>query len=131
MDQPRGDDHGDAGTAVPLRRSFQHAGNQADTANLDGGKGVDLIVGETTELQIAAAPYVIRTTPTGKGDISGFNDWPFLRIKQRLLSSPEDEDDYVVSAWVQTQAATGISTLTNNVFTVLPTLASARASARS
>src|SRR5579859_1980495 len=29
----------------------QHAGNGAETINIDGGKGVNLIVGETTEFQ--------------------------------------------------------------------------------
>jgi hypothetical protein len=101
--------------------AFQHSNNGTDTIDLDGGKGVDLIVGDTTEIQIAAAPYYIRTTP-GKSDISGFNDWPFFRIKERLFSSPEDAGDYVISAWLQTQAATGIYTLTNHAFTLLPTL---------
>jgi hypothetical protein len=107
---------------VRFDTAFQHAGNRADTTNIDGGKGVDLIVGETTEIQIAAAPYVIRTTPSGKGELSGFNDWPFFRIKERVFSSPEDAGDYVVSAWVQTEAATGIAALTTHAFTVLPTL---------
>jgi len=43
--------------------AFQHAGNGADTIDLDGGQGVDLIVGDATEVQIAAAPYYVRTTP--------------------------------------------------------------------
>ncbi|MFZ0695047.1 MAG: hypothetical protein WAN51_13050 [Alphaproteobacteria bacterium] len=102
--------------------AFQRTGNGADMTDIDGGKGLDLIVGESTEIQIAAAPYVIRTAPSGKGQLSGFNDWPFFRIKERLFSSPQDAGDYVVSAWVQTQAATGISALTNHAFTVLPTL---------
>lgn len=101
---------------------FQHAGNGADTVDLDGGKGVDVIVSETTEIQVAAAPYLIRTTPGGKGAVSGFNDWPFLRVKERLLASPEDEGDYVLSAWLQTQADTGAAALTTDAFTLAPTL---------
>lgn len=102
--------------------AFQHAGNGAATTDIDGGKGVDLIVAEATEIQLAAVPYFIRTTPSGKGELSGFNDWPFFRIKERLFSSPETDGNYIVSAWVQTQAATGIAPLSNHVFTVLPTL---------
>lgn len=102
--------------------AFQHAGNGADTTNIDNGKGVDLIVGESTEIQISTAPYVIRSTPSGKNELSGFNDWPFLRIKERLLSSPDDAGDYVVSTWVQMQAPTGIPALSNDALTVLPTL---------
>jgi hypothetical protein len=102
--------------------AFQHAGNGADTTDIDGGKGIDLIVADATEIQIAAAPYYVRSTRTGNGELSGFNDWPFLRIKERLVSSPEDAEDYVISAWVQTQAPTGITKLTNESFTILPTL---------
>src|SRR6476661_4440542 len=38
----------------------QHAGNGARTTVLDGGRGLDLIVGETEEIQIGAPPYEIR-----------------------------------------------------------------------
>ncbi len=40
--------------------SRQHAGNGADSTVLDGGKGLDLIVNQTTEIQIGAAPYSLR-----------------------------------------------------------------------
>lgn len=102
--------------------SIQHAGNGANTTVLDGGKGIDLIVADTTEIQIALAPYDIRTTPKNKNNFSGFGDWPFFRIKERLFSSPADQDDYIVSAWVQTQTSSGIAALSNNAFTVLPTI---------
>jgi hypothetical protein len=100
----------------------ERAPSGATTTIIDGGKGVDLIVAPTTELQVAADPYQIRTTPNGKGQFSGFADWPFLRIKERLASSPEDADDYVVSAWLQVQAPAGIPQLTNHVYTLLPTV---------
>jgi hypothetical protein len=102
--------------------SLQHAGTGANTTVLDGGKGIDLIVADTTEIQIALAPYDIRTTPKNKSNFSGFGDWPFFRIKERLFSSPADQDDYVVSAWVQTQASTGIAALSSDAFSILPTV---------
>lgn len=102
--------------------SFQHSGNGTDTTVLDGGKGLDLIVSDTEEVQIAAAPYYIRTSQSGKGQLTGFGDWPFVRFKQRLASSPESEGDYVLSAWLQVQAPVGIGRLTNHAYTLLPTL---------
>jgi hypothetical protein len=107
-----------------LRFDFesQRAGNGAETQVIDNGKGLDLIVGPDSEVQLAAPAYEIRSTANGKNQFSGFNDWAFLRFKQRLASSPEDAGDYIVSAWVQLQAASGIAQLTNHVFTVLPTL---------
>ena len=44
--------------------SKQHAGNGANTTVVDGGKGVDLIVSNSNEVQIAVPPYDIRNTPT-------------------------------------------------------------------
>lgn len=103
--------------------SDQHAGNSADTVVLDGGKGLDLIVSNSEEVQVALAPYDIRSAHSPKNAHAGFGDWAFLRLKQRLLSSPADQDDYVVTTWLQIQAPTGIAAYTNGSWTFLPTLA--------
>jgi hypothetical protein len=100
----------------------QHSGNGTDTTVLDGGKGLDLIVSDTEEVQVASAPYSIRTSASGRNQLTGFNDGPFLRFKQRLASAPEDGGDYVLSAWLQLQAPTGIGRLTSRAYTLLPTL---------
>jgi hypothetical protein len=67
--------------------SGQNAGNGTNTTMVDGGKGLDLIVSDSNEIQIAAPPYDVRTTPTGHGAFNGFGDWAFLRGEQRLASS--------------------------------------------
>jgi hypothetical protein len=103
--------------------AYQHAGNATETTVIDGGRGLDLIVSETNEVQIAAIPYDIRTAPGGKGALAGVADWPFLRVKQRLASSPASDGNYVLTAWLQVQAPTGIAALSNNAWTFLPTLA--------
>ena len=64
----------------------QHVGNGNQTTILDGGKGVDLIVSDRTEIQITMPPYDIRNTPTGQGVFSGFADWGFVRVKQQLAA---------------------------------------------
>ncbi len=101
----------------------QHAGNGDSTTALDGGKGVDLIVSDTNEIQLAAPGYDIRSTPSGKGALSGFGDWAFLRLEQRLASAPAGEGNYVVTAWLQVQAPTGIEALSSHAWTYIPTLA--------
>ena len=105
----------------------QHAGNGTDTTALDGGRGLDLIVSETNEIQLALPPYDFRTGVPMPGKsiapISGFADWAFMRIEQRLVSSPESDEDYVLTAWLQIQAPTGIARLTSGAWTYLPTLA--------
>ena len=101
----------------------QHVGNGNQTTILDGGKGVDLIVSDRTEIQITMPPYDIRNTPTGQGVFSGFADWGFVRVKQQLASSPSSADDYLVSVMLQAQAPTGTPQLTSDAWTFLPTLA--------
>src|SRR5580704_17188155 len=40
---------------------LEHSGNGADTTILDSGRGLDLIVSPTNEIQIAAPPYELRS----------------------------------------------------------------------
>lgn len=101
----------------------QSAGNGARTTVVDGGRGLDLIVSDTNEVQIAAPPYDMRTAAARKSAVSGYGDWAFLRVKQRLAASPESDGDYVLTAWLQLQAPSGIPALTSRSWTYLPTLA--------
>ncbi len=98
----------------------QHAGNGTSTAVVDSGKGLDLIVSDTNEIQLAAPAYDIRSSQTA---LSGFADWAFLRVEQRLASSPESGGNYVLTVWLQVQAPTGIEPLTSHAWTYLPTVA--------
>ena len=107
---------------VRVDTQFQHSGNNTDTIDLDGTRGVDLIVGQTEEVQLSLPPYFIRTAEVAKNEVTGWNDWPVFRFKQRLLSSPSDQDDYVVSAWLQVGLPTGVRKLTNHAITLSPTL---------
>ena len=109
---------------------YEHSGNGTNTTLVDGGKGLDLIVSDTNEIQFAAPPYYIRTgvgasSPKGKPiePINGFNDWAFLRVEQRLASAPASGGDYVLTALLQVQAPSGNTALTSNAWTYLPTLA--------
>jgi len=107
---------------VRVDTQFQHAGNNTDTIDIDGTRGVDLIVGNTEEVQISLPPYFIRTAEAAKNAVTGWNDWPVFRFKQRLLSSPSSQGDYVVSAWLQVGLPTGVRKLTNHAITLSPTL---------
>jgi len=101
----------------------QRAGNGADTRVIDGGRALDLIASNSNEIQITAPPYDLRSTPTGKGALTGFGDWSFVRVKQQLASSAASGDNYFVTVWLQVQAPTGIAPLTTNAWTYLPTFA--------
>lgn len=101
----------------------QHSGNGADTTLLDGGKGLDLIVSPTNEIQIALPPYDMRTSTPASKALAGYGDWAFLRLEQRLFSASKDDGDYVVTAWLGVQAPTGIKPLTSSAWALQPMLA--------
>jgi hypothetical protein len=103
--------------------AFQSIGNGSRMTVIDGSKGLDLMIGETEEIQIALPPYDIKHTATGKGDAKGLGDWQFLRFKQRLASGNADNGDYIVSALIAFQAPSGKSTLTNDAYQIAPSLA--------
>ena len=100
----------------------QHAGNGADTTELDNSRAVDLIVGDSNEIQMAFAPFEIRTAPGVKTQ-SGFADGSVFRFEQRLASSPASADNYVVTTWLQVQAPLGITSYTNKAWQLQPTVA--------
>jgi len=100
----------------------QYSGNGANTTELDDSRALDLIVGDSNEIQMAFAPYEIRHTPGGHIQ-SGFADGSVFRFEQRLASSSASGDDYVVTAWLQMQAPAGIKAYTNDAWALQPTLA--------
>ncbi|GAN76716.1 hypothetical protein [Acidisphaera rubrifaciens] len=97
--------------------AFQQAGNGSSTTVYDGGKGVDVIISPTQEIQIANAPFLVRSGPDGRGTVDGFADVPLLRFKQRLASGP----DYILAAWLQAVFPTG-GRFGTGVVTLLPTI---------
>jgi hypothetical protein len=102
---------------------LEHSGNDANTTVLDGGRGLDLIISPTNEIQIAAPPYELRSAAGSSKGFAGFADWTFLRLEQRLVASPTTEGDYVVTAWLQIAAPTGTQALTSHTWSLQPTLA--------
>jgi hypothetical protein len=106
--------------------SFEKAGNGSHIIAIDGGKGLDLIVTPTEEIQIALPSYTIKQPAKDQPTQTGFNDWAFFRFKQRLLSAPAGEGNYVLSTWMQVQAPTGVSRYTNNSWTLVPTIGGAK-----
>lgn len=73
---------------------WQHAGNGANTRLIGNAKGLELVLPTATQLQFNMPPYVERDALTvvqnGKVKtnpaVSGFADWPFLLLKQRLAA---------------------------------------------
>lgn len=81
----------------------QTASNLTTTWNLDGGKGLDLIPGANTEVDINLPPYLVHSAPTvanGAGDMS-------FVLKYRFLSAGAERGNYVMSAFLSSTIPTG------------------------
>ena len=102
---------------------FEKLGNGGTLHNFDGGKGLELIPSENVELIFGLPPYIERSQPTKPRSTSGFNDLPFLLVKYRLLSANEQSGNYIVTAFLQGSAPTGIEALSQHTYLITPTLA--------
>lgn len=101
---------------------FEKLGNGGTLDNFGGGKGLELIPIDPIEVIIGVPPYIEKSVP-GKSSVTGFNDWPFFLVKYRLLSANEQNGDYIVAAFLQGSAPTGIMALTENTYLITPTIA--------
>ena len=99
---------------------FEKLGNGSDVDSFGNGKGLELIPTTTNEVILNAPTYIHRYhfKPA-----SGFGDWPFLLIKQRLLSANEENGNYILSAFLGLQAPIGDHTFTNHAWEITPTIA--------
>ena len=102
---------------------WEHTGTGAHIDQFDSGKGVELIPTTTNEVLINLPSYQERSV---KNPASGWGDWPFLVVKQRLLSANEDNGNYIVSAFLGVQAPTGSTAFTNHSWVITPTLAAGK-----
>ena len=99
---------------------WQTTNNGASLDNYGGGKGLELIPTTTNEIIIGQPPYIVRN---GNEEHNGFGDWPFLLIKQRLLSANEQDGNYIVTAFLQGVAPLGAKGFSTNSYEINPTLA--------
>jgi hypothetical protein len=96
-----------------------HSGGHLD--NFGGGKGLELIPFYPIEVIFGVPPYIEKSTP--KTTVSGWNDWPFLLVKYRILSANEQSGNYILTAFLQGSAPTGILALTSHSYMITPTIA--------
>ena len=102
---------------------YQRLGNGFTVANYGNGKGLELIPSTTEEIIINAPTYTQRWGEKPIANASGFNDWPFLLIKQRLASANEENGNYILTAFLSVQAPIGIPRFTNDAWVITPTIA--------
>jgi len=103
---------------------FRETLHNGSTVNIyDGGKGLELIPTEHTELIFTVPSYETRSPLK---PVSGLNDWPGILLKYRLLSETEDKGNFVVSLFAEYGLPTGAETLTNKNHVFTPTLAAGK-----
>ncbi len=98
---------------------YENLGGGAHLLNLGANKGLFLVPTETNEVDIGIPSYEQRY---GENPASGLSDYQFLLVKQRLLSSPTSEDDYILTAAVSAQAPIGAPAFTSHAYAVTPYL---------
>jgi hypothetical protein len=98
---------------------FQSARNGLAIDNFGGGKGVEVIPQEHTEVIAGIPPFLKRNMPR---NTDGFGDWPFL-VKYRLLAANEENGNYILTAFMGFSVPTGsnVNGAGHAIFT--PTLA--------
>jgi Putative MetA-pathway of phenol degradation len=105
-----------------IRLDYLHESlpNGASVNNYINNKGLELIPTTTNEIILGIPSYEVRDQ---KEPASGWGDYPFLLVKQRLLSANEQSGNYILTFFLQGVAPTGSKAFTNNSYLVNPTIA--------
>jgi hypothetical protein len=101
---------------------WKHLPNGASLHNYDTGKGLELIPTTTNEVILGLPAYQERQLGRRRA-VTGWGDYPFLLVKQRLFSENEQSGNAIVTAFLQVTARTGSRAYTGNSWIVTPTIA--------
>jgi len=97
----------------------QQAKSGFTTMNYGGGKGLELIPTERTEITVSTLPYLSHSKPGVK---DGFGDMSFL-LKYRVAAGNEEQGNYIVTVFLGTTVPTGTYSNGASSAVVSPTLA--------
>jgi len=92
--------------------------------NYGGGKGLEFIPSENTEVIVGLPAYESLNTPN-KPSVTGVADENLL-LKYRMLSGNEEHGNYIVTAFIGASLQTGGNEFTNNHTIATPTLAAGK-----
>ena len=101
-------------------QSWRSRPKNVDIDNYGGGKGLELIPTENTEVILGVPGYQTRTTPKGKVD--GWADETLL-LKYRMATGNEEHGNYIATAFLGVSLPTGSEVFTAHETIVTPTLA--------
>ncbi len=86
-----------------------------------GGKGIEVIPTEQTEIILGIPAWQTRTTAKGV-QVSGWADESFL-LKYRFIAANEENGNYIFTAFLGASVPTGSDAFTNHYAVYTPTLA--------
>lgn len=101
----------------------QVTGAGQQTTAFDNGKGARFIVAPRLEIQANPPPIDMRP---GAAKSTGAGDWQFTSVRYRLASAEAERGDYVLTAYANVQAPTGLSTFTQHAWIYSPSLAAGK-----
>src|SRR5690349_298645 len=102
--------------------SRQDLAGGANTVNIGGGKGLELIPSESVEVILGIPPYLDHGSARPH---DGFGDVGFL-AKYRLVARNEESGNYIVTAFLGATAPTGSYTNGAEHAVITPTLAAGK-----
>jgi len=94
----------------------------AATDNFGGGKGLELIPCQNTEVILGVPAWIAYNGHTPHKDTDGWADETFL-VKYRLLSANEEQGNYILTAFMGFSAPTGSDGSSMRHFVFTPTIA--------
>src|SRR5258708_33492111 len=101
-------------------QSWQNRPKSVDITNYGGGKGLELIPTENTELIIGVPAYQSRST--GKGKVEGWTDETLL-AKYRFASGTEEQGNYIATGFLGVSVPSGSAAFTSHDTIITPTIA--------
>jgi hypothetical protein len=93
--------------------------------NYGGGKGLELIPSENTEIIVGMPAYQDQSTPKASSTGTGWGDENLL-LKYRIISANEEHGNYIVSAFLGVSLPSGSDLFSNHHTIITPTLAAGK-----
>lgn len=104
-------------------QSWQSRSGSIDLTNYGGGKGLELIPTEETEIIVGVPAYQHRSTP--RGTVTGWADETLL-LKGRFAAANEEHGNYIITGFLGFSLPTGNSAFTNHDVITTPSIAAGK-----
>lgn len=97
----------------------------ATSDNYGGGKGLEFIPSENTEIIIGVPGYIDQSTTKASTTGTGWSDESLL-LKYRIASKNEEHGNYIITAFLGISLPTGSELFTNNHTIITPTISAGK-----